>query len=330
MSSGRARPGSERGEGAVGDVVVADLEVVRKVGQQLAGAGQAEAAEVGQHLPGAAADARPFSGRELTLAFEVGQPVEEVHDVGASQRGRCQPVVVALQSQALRQPAHRVDKALENTRDARPPAFREVLDHPELNGLAQPRLADPVSIRSPASGSGPVVGVDEQQASFVAEHGHVPDVVVLLGRGGGERAAQCGQRALPEVPSGLRLGRLDRLDGAGISAAQHVTQHADRGVLGADGVGATRLEAVKDLRDHGGPQSAEGHVAVLGDGRLDSQPPCHVKLWVPAHFAQQHGVVRQAHPPLLKVCLPRACRDSALPQIRQRARHLVPQELRHR
>ena len=77
------------------DVTAFDGEVPGQPGRRLAGAGQAQGADPGQHRPHVPADHVAAVTADLAGGLQVGDPVEEVLQVAASQRRRVAAAVRA-------------------------------------------------------------------------------------------------------------------------------------------------------------------------------------------------------------------------------------------
>jgi hypothetical protein len=193
---------------------------------------------------------------DLPGRLQVGQPVEEVLDVGSTQRGRRVALVWAA-PQGVGQQRERVD-LLPDIGGAGAAVAGQLLCRPPLGGPPQPRLGDP----------------GERQSAGMAEHRQVPGVFGLLGAGIGQAPGDSAGQRPQQRPGGLAgnpLGRALR-DRGDLVPAERVADRPQVHV-GELGSAADALpSAEQHFDDHQRRKPAQADLPAFGDRRLGQLP----------------------------------------------------------
>ena len=127
----------------------------------------------------------------------------------------------------------------------------------------------------------------------MAENGQIPDVLVLLDTGVGERATAVASersqhRACTLARSQARIAVMDR---AGLVATKRVADRSQHNVGEPQAIPNTGLQACQHFHNHEGRQRPQVDLPRLGDARFPDLPPPFIQL----------GVVLLGHAPALIV-----------------------------
>ena len=247
-------------------------------------------------------------------AFPMLEPVEERHNVGATQHRGVHTLIRTMQAQAVAQHPDAVDVVPQHADDVGSSAQRQLLEHPLFDRVAKPRLVDHREI---------------QAFTAVAENAHIPNVFVLLGF----RSATSRQRVLQLLSEPTDMAwqscDVDVGDAHHARTAQVTGEDAQLIQVGDHAASTPFLQAKQNLGLHRRRQSPHDERMTARDRGGRSAPCVEIGHHAFAVLIPPPRVVRSAQPTQVP-CLPVANRNPAYTKSWERLRCRVVHKLRSR